>query len=332
MSLSAKQVAGRSACLVTASEIPALMGEDSRTSYFELWNLKAGLLEREHSESEAMAWGNALEAPIARQVAKNQGWKIRKVERHLTLDWTGIVNNRDEVALLDEAKALRHGFIDGQPGAGGAAFPLGASLDYEIARGFWAPLEIKAVGRFASRGWENGQPPLPVLLQVQGQLACASAPLGVAAGLRSVTGPEDAAEIPRHEETIKLIFRAVLELEVTLARGEAPPPDLDRTGDVEAVFALHKAVTSGKVLDLRQDARVEKLLGDYRLNAKVKGNAEKEANRLWAELLLHLGPDADFDELIGNESKASRWTVPAKEQAAYIKKAYASYGVYRRKT
>lgn len=344
MPLSERQVAGRAECLVTASEVPDLMGE-GRRSYFELWHEKAGLLARDGAETDAMAWGNALEGPIARQVAKSRSWKIRKVERHLSLRWHEV---------LAELGA-RFNQEDADLGAGSAPRQaLGASLDYEIAGGSlregllprayhadgfydlaqrvgWAPLEIKAVGRYAGRAWENGQPPLPVLLQVQAQLACAGAPLAVVAGLRSVTGPEDVAEVPRHEGTIELIFRAVLDLELTLARGEAPAPDLDRSGDIEAVIALHKAVTPGKVLDLRQDPKVEQILGDYRSIAEVKGCAEKEAKRLWAELLHHLGPDADFTNIIANESKVTRWEVPETEVAAHTKKSYASYGVYRRK-
>lgn len=353
MPLSDQQIAGRAECLVTTSEVPDLMGE-GRRSYFELWHEKAGLLTRDVAETGPMFWGNKLERDIAEGVAELHGWKIQKVHRHLSLTWLNIAADMKELQALDEVSPLRPDSARVTTAPARAAYPLGASLDYEIAGssirkgllprayhadGFydlaqrigWAPLEIKAVGRYASRSWENGQPPLPVLLQVQAQLACAGAPLAVVAGLRSVTGPEDVAEVPRHEGTIKLIFRAVLELELSLARGEAPAPDLDRSGDIEAVIALHKAVTPGKVLDLRQDPKVEQILGDYRSIAEVKGCAEKEAKRLWAELLHHLGPDADFDELIANESKASRWTVAEKEVAAHIKKSYASYGVYRRK-
>jgi predicted phage-related endonuclease len=337
MPLSEKQIAGRAGVLVTASEVPDLMGE-GRRSYFELWHQKAGLLDRVVEETEAMAWGNALEAPIARQVAKNRGWKIRKVERHLALGWHELWESKEDAGKLDEAYALRESTSLGKALPARAQYPLGASLDYEILGPTyragvtgWLPWEIKAVGRYASRAWENGQPHLAILLQVQPQLAVARAPLGVVAGLRSVTGPEDVAEIPRHEPTIKLIFRAVLELELSLARGEAPPPDLDRKGDVEAVIALHKAVTDGKVLDLRQDQKVEQILADYRDIATVKGCAEKESKRLWAELLHHLGSDADFRELIANESKAVRWTVAETEVAAHTKKAFTSYGVYRRK-
>jgi predicted phage-related endonuclease len=312
------------------------MGE-GRRSYFELWHEKAGLLERSVEETEAMAWGNRLEEPIAREIAKVRGWRIRKVQRHLTVAWSDILPEPGAVRRHPDSTHLRaDGDLDLRREA--ADYPLGASLDFEVAgssirdgRAGWVPLEIKAVGRYAARAWENGQPPLAVLLQVQGQLPCARAPLGVVGGLRSVTGPADVAEIPYHEPTVKLIFRAILDLELSLAHGEAPAPDLERVRDVEVVIALHKAVTPGKVLDLRGDPKVERLLGDYRSIAEVKGCAEKEAKRLWAELLHHLGPEADFDEIIANESRARRWTVPETE-VAYLKKAYTSYGVYRRKT
>lgn len=325
MPLSEKQITGRAECLATASEVPDLMGE-GRRSYFELWHEKKGLLTRDQAETGPMFWGNKLERDIATGVAELHGWNIRKVVRHLNLGWMPVL------AAIDR----RFSAEDAALGAG-ARRPLGASLDYEILGSTLRagltgrlPLEVKAVGRYASHSWENGQPPLPVLLQVQAQLACAGASLGVVAGLRSVTGPEDVAEIPRHEPTIKLIFQAVLELELSLVRGEAPAPDLERTSDVEAVIALHKAVTPGKVLDLRQDAKVEQILGDYRSIREVEGCATKEKERLWAELLVRLGPDADFVELIGNESKVKRWVIPA-AHVEYDKKEGAGFGVYRRK-
>lgn len=318
MPLSDQQIEGRAACLVTASEVADLMGV-GRRSPFVLYHEKAGNLEPDPAESEATAWGNVLEAPIARTVAQQRGWKIRKVERHLTVGWNDL-GLLEAVSEAELSRALRG---DRAPN------PLGASLDYEVALGSWAPMEVKAVGRYASRAWEGGQPPLPVLLQVQAQLACARAPLGIVAGLRSVTGPADVAEVPRHEPTIRLIFRAVLDLEISLARGEAPAPDYSRQGDVEAVLALHKAVTPGKVIDRRGDPAVERILADYKSASAEKGKLEKETKGLWAELLTTLGPDADFEELIVNEHYAKTWPLPEMD---IHRKAGRGHNVWERKS
>jgi len=315
MPLSPAQEAGRAKCLVTASEVPDLFGVGRLTPY-QFWNIKAGKLPRpDLSGEEHIEWGNLLEAPIARGIAWREGWKIRKVHRHLVAPpelW------EPEGAITDpEAPPL-----------------LGASLDYEASRGRghapgWHPLEIKAVGRYAGWQWQDG-PPLPVLLQVQAQLACAGAEVGLVGGLRSVTGPADVAVVPRHPETIRQILLRILAFEVELREGRCPAPDFDNTKDVEAVVALHKAVLPGKVIDRRGDETLEALCAWYKVASAEAGAQKKQADSLWAQILEHLGLDADAAQVELRDHYIKTWPV-AEREVAYTAKAHRGHGVYPRK-
>lgn len=321
MPLSPEQQTGRAGCLITASEVPALFGLDPRVSPFELYHRKKGNLEAEDiSDKEFIRWGNRLEEPIAREIAAEKGWKIRKVKRHLALskEWVG----------------------GGAPIRFQSEHPLGASLDFEIFKqGSWtkgelrayAPFEIKAVGRFQALKWHDG-PPLPVLLQLQAQIACAGASWGAVGGLRSVTGPADVAEVPRHEGTIRKVLLRILEFEVELAEGRPPAPDFSLTGDVEAMIALHRSLDEAQELDLRGRPDLEFKAIRLKELAEVGTIYEKEKKALWAELLpdITVAPGTIAGRVEFNECYLKTWPT-AGGVVTYEKKPGVGHGIYRRK-
>lgn len=321
MPLSEKQIAGRATCLVTASEVPALFGLDPRVTPFMLHHIKKGTLERaDIGEEEFIRWGNRLEEPIAREIAEERGWKIRKVKRHISLsrEWVG----------------------GGEPIIFQSEHPLGASLDFEIFRQGEmvaselrgrAPFEIKAVGRFASWRWNDG-PPLPVLLQLQAQLACAGASWGAVGGLRSVTGPADVAEVPRHEGTIRKILLRILEFEVELAENRPPAPDFTITADVEAMMALHRSLDEAQELDLRSRPDLEEKVARLKALGEVDTANKKEKDSLLASLLpdISVAPGILAGRVEFNDFWMKTWPL-AGGTVTYDKKAGVGHGIYRRK-
>lgn len=333
MPLSLEQQNGRSNCLITASEVPALFGLDPRVSPFELYHRKKGNLEAEDiSDKEFIRWGNRLEEPIAREIASERGWKIRKVKRHLRYNLTCDVSDEHHarrLSVLGAGKEPR--LVDGL---------LGASLDFEIVKTDptsgvqhgMAPFEIKAVGRFQALKWNNG-PPLPVLLQLQAQIACAGASWGAVGGLRSVTGPADVAEIPRHEGTIRKILVRILEFEVELAEGRPPAPDFSLTGDVEAMIALHRSLDEAQELDLRGRPDLEVKVDRLKYLGEEGTKREKEAKAIWAELLpdITVAPGTLAGRVEFNELWMKTWPL-AGGFVSYEKKPSVGHGIYRRKS
>lgn len=327
MPLSPEQEAGRATCLVTASEVPALFGLDHRVTPFALYHIKKGTLQREDiGDEEFIRWGNRLEEPIAREIAEVKGWKIRKVMRHMVLPAELVL----EMAKTSP-RELKNPLWRPEM--------LGASLDFELQGhpstrqpGRYAPFEIKAVGRFAGWRWNDG-PPLPVLLQLQAQLACAGASWGAVGGLRSVTGPAVVAEVPRHERTIRKILQRILEFEVELAENRPPAPDFTITADVEAMIALHRSLDVDKELDLRGRADLEAKVARLKELGEVDTANKKEKEALWASLLpdISVAPRTLAGRVEFNEFWMKTWPL-AGGTVKYKKKPSVGHGIYRRKT
>jgi len=343
MPLSPAQEAGRAKCLVTASEMAALFGLDPKVTPYMFHQFKLGKLSRKAIEDEEhVQLGNILEKPIAEHLARREGWQIRKVKRHIV----GVGLALKDIPL--EEDELRAWLAPVR--VPGFWYRLGVSLDFEVTGGVGAfgllaaaapqrhkpPLEIKAVGRFAGLTdpqyrWENGEPPLPVLLQNQAQIAGTGAEMGAVGGLRYVTGPADVAVVPRHPETVRAILLRIMAFEVELAEGRCPAPDLTNTHDVEAVVALHKTVLPGKVVDRRGDEKLEALADAYRYHSAASGKEEKLAKSLWAEILVHLGEDADATQIDLRDRYIKTWKISEKLIPETLRGAYRGHGIWNRK-
>lgn len=329
MPLSPDQVAGRATCLVNASEVPALFGLDEQFTPFMLHHVKKGDLDRKDiGDLDFIKWGNRQEPVIAKGLAKDLGWKIKKVTEHVT------VPGGDFIALSQEIPSI---FADRRmKSLRPVAELLGASLDYRVLRskrqGGPGPLEIKAVGRFAKWPWRNGEPPLPVLLQHQSQIACDQASWGAVAGLRFVTGPADFAEVPRHEGTIRKILLRILEFEVELAEDRPPAPDFTLTADVEAMIALYHSLDVEKELDLRGRTDLEAKVARLKELGEADTANKKEKEALWASLLsdISVAPGTLAGRVEFNEFWMKTWPV-AGGLVSYEKKASVGHGIYRRK-
>ena len=130
---------------VGGSEVAALFNEHKQLTHWELHHIKGGdLPPHDLSDNERVFWGNVMEPAIARGIAEQHGWNIRKVRRYFS---------------SDEVRGY------------------GCTPDFEIVAHEDGPgvLEIKAVDWLVYKQWE-GEPPLSFLLQLQSQLDLAVRP------------------------------------------------------------------------------------------------------------------------------------------------------------
>lgn len=67
---------------ITSTEIASLFGVEmpSMPTAYELWHTKNGKYESEIVENERMIWGRRLEEPVARGIAEDNGFKIKKLD------------------------------------------------------------------------------------------------------------------------------------------------------------------------------------------------------------------------------------------------------------
>jgi putative phage-type endonuclease len=287
MPLSDQQAEARKGAL-GASEVPALFNEHPHLTRWELWQRKAGALPEPDAESLPALWGNELEPAIARGIAKQEGWRIRKVHR-----------------------AVAHPTI--------ARF--GASLDYEILATPTAVLEIKNVDRFVFSRWPDGKPPLAFELQVQAQLACARRGRGVLGVLVGGNTPL-VLTYERHPGAIARIEREVVAFWQSIDAGQAPEPDFEL--DYEAVAVLYGQATPGSIKDFRGDHQLAALCADYRDAAAARKDGEQRAREAKAKILMHI---RDTETAITDGFKVSASVVPAGFVEGYQRKEYRAFAV-----
>jgi len=154
---------------IGASEVAALF--DAQPAYgltrYALWHVKAGLVPPPEVDGPRLKWGLRLEQVIAEAAAEQEGWTIQK----------------GRYALCDDAR-------------------LAASLDFEILGDTPGVLETKNADWLAhKRAWQNDEPPMHILLQLQAQLACTGYSWGAVACL---IGGND-LRVYRYEARPKLI-------------------------------------------------------------------------------------------------------------------------------
>lgn len=230
--------------LLTASDIPALMGTSKWKSPLRLYSEKKGLLAEQES-TEAMDWGREMEEPVAR-------WFERRTGRSVT---------RAQVLLA----STKHPW-------------LGCTLDYwqQLSVSERAPLEIK---NSRSTEWEDGHVPPSVYDQVQAQmLVTGAARASVAVCLFGA--PPVYQDFDRDPGRITVILDACQEFLRRLERDDPPPSP---GGDKELLNEMYPTATPGLVVSLSDDAsewhaeleatkREEKRCGERRaeLENKIK--------------------------------------------------------------
>jgi putative phage-type endonuclease len=254
---------------VGASEVGALFGEHAHTTLFELWHQKAKTLPApDLSDNERVQFGLIMEPAIAEAARRKTGWTIRKVHRYYT--------------MRPECRA-------------------GASLDYEILGHPKGPglLEIKTADWLVAKRWGDGVP-IHYELQVQHGLMCCGRQWGVIALL---VGGNDLRIFPyeARPKTAELIQRRIDLFWASIEANEPPAPDFGR--DHDAIAALHRDASPGKVVDLSDSNRLPELLAEYEHATAERRQYERAAKVLRAEILMTLG-DAEL-------AICGEWTIKA---------------------
>ena len=244
--------------VVGGSEIAALYGvqQPYQMGLYALWYVKAGLIEPPPVEGERIDWGNDLESAIATVAARREGWTI------------------SPGGQVQDAHC---------PG-------LGCTLDFVIENtgpeGNGA-LEIKNVdGMVFKNKWENGEPPLHILLQLQHQLAATGYSWGVVCSL--VNGNK--LELYRYDARPKLI--ADIRTRVTAfwkSIRENKPPAID--GSDSAFYALRELTPElvDDAICLDGDNRFSEACAELAEVQERKKVAETREKELKAEIELKLG-------------------------------------------
>lgn len=227
------------------------------TTGYRLLQIKAGRLDPDDlDEVERVQAGNYMEPAIAAWAQDKFELPIRQVRRYLE----------------------------------GPVLGMGASLDYEMAKGERAPVEIKNVDGLIFRDlWEaDGEeiiaPPIDITLQVQHQIACANTSHGwivaCVGGNRLVRG-----RIERHQPTIDKITEAVGVFWQGVAAGDDPIA----LADYDTVSDLYLAAEKGSEIDLSHDNELPSLAARLKLIQSRRKRCEKIEDRYKAMVGARLG-------------------------------------------
>jgi len=254
---------------VTASTVGALFGVHPWQTIASLHAEKCGLeLPSPDPESSVIRRGNALEAVVAQEVAKQRPeWRIRKNDFYL----------RDAHARIG---ATADFWIDGDP------------------RGLGV-LQTKTIGSYAFKKYwagdygEDPTAPLWVILQNATEVMLADAAFGAIGVLviGDYTFETHIIEVPRLKSVEHKIRVAVHSFWQALDAGQVPIIDPDRDGDL--VKLMYPREVEGRVIDLRGDNRMCELCEIRARNAALIGTAEKAKKAAETEMRTKLG-DAEI--------------------------------------
>ena len=228
---------------VGASDVSALFGLNSYKSKFQMWHEKKGNVEEEYTENINTLAGKLMEDSIAKLVSYKTGWEVRPFEGYV---------------LHEKVRGM------------------GCTPDYLIKcpeRG-WGALEIKQVGNGAYlQKWNNGEPQIDYLLQVQHQLAC----LGMSWGMVGawVSGQElKLPEYERRQTTIDTLESYVKNFWDSIDNNEEPEADnSDNTWMVESKIYHHN---SDDIKNMNDDKEMANLIRQFIEGSSNKKEAEKQ--------------------------------------------------------
>ncbi len=189
--------------LVTASDVAAILGVDSRRDAMAVYADKLGA--GEVTEIEVMTRGREFEEPIARAYARQTGREVRalsefEIQTHPDVPWLG--------ATLDRVVAM--------PGE----WPL--TDGGVLIREKLAPLQLKLAGGSAAEWAEEA--PVHYAIQVQIEMACFGSRWGALAGLVATHMPLVTYDFQREDEFLSEAMPALERFRWHVKTRTPPPP------------------------------------------------------------------------------------------------------------
>jgi putative phage-type endonuclease len=204
--------------LITASDVAAILGEDTHRGALAAYAEKVGGLEVE--DSLPMRRGRRWEGVIAEEYAEQTGREVRDlgpfvIQQHPTIPW------------------------------------LGATLDRVTLRGdYFGPLQIKMV-LGSAQDWRDGAP-AAYQIQCQIEAACFGSSWCSLAGLIG-PGPLAVYDFERDDEFLRLALPKLEEFRERVLRRDPPPADA--TPGTSAAARRLWAVGDGKTVALDEHAQ-----------------------------------------------------------------------------
>jgi len=284
---------------ITSTEISALFGISPYTTEFELWHTKKNAEIVEFEESERMKWGTLLQDTIAKGIAEQEGWSIRRMDEYIR----------------------------------GTDTRIGSSFDFEITDNaeYTGLLEIKNVDSFIFKNnWvenEEGEieAPLHIEIQVQHQLAVSGMPyvyIGVLVGGNTLhLLPRE-----RNENVIDSIISKVNKFWESIENNTPPEPNFEKDSDF--IAKLYGYADDEKIIDVKNDDGILSTALRYKNASEEIKKWEGVKKACKAELLINIG---DAKKAIGDEFSISAGVVKDSRIEAYTRKGYRSLRINWRK-
>jgi len=290
---------------ITSTEISALFGFSPYMTEFELWHQKKSGTVVEIKGNERMKWGTALQDAIAAEVAKEQGWTIRRMDEYM--------RNTDlrAGASFDFSIESKEICVCGKPIAYHNRPEADQWVECQIPRNSmnqtkdYGLLEIKNVDSLAFRdGWTedeagNIEAPLHIEIQVQHQLMVSGRSF---AYIGALVGGNRLVLIKRerNEAVITSIKIKIKEFWASIEASTPPKPNFSK--DAAFIASMYRYAEPNKVFDARGNesfiewAREHKRLGDIAKDCETKRDALK------AQMLIMIG---DAEKVLGDEFSIS---------------------------
>ena len=253
---------------LNSTEVSALFGINPYCTLFELWHRKKENLTVEFEGNERTTWGNRLEESIAKGIAEDNQWKIRKMS---------------EYKYDTDLK-------------------VGSSFDYAV--GEKDHLEIKNVDALVFRdGWlvEDGELEAPPHIEMQVQVEMAIGEfshnyIGCLVGGNSIKLMKREPD----EKVIMAIYKKAAQFWNSIAENKEPAPDFSR--DADTIKRLYAQAKPGKVFDARGNADVQGFADRYKDLSARKKEIENQIDEVKSHLLVTAG---DAEKLIGENFSLS---------------------------
>lgn len=293
---------------ITSTDVAALFGLSPYMTKFELWHRKKRGDIIEIAENKRMKWGTAMQDAIAAQIAKDQGWNIRRMDEYI----------RDEELRAGSSFDFS---IEKCNGAVIGEVTLPERIAIENGPGI---LEIKNVDFVIFRdNWlvdDNGfiQAPPHIELQVQHQLMVSWREYAYIGAL--VAGNDDKLiHRKRDEVVIAAIRQAVKDFWASIEANEPPPPDF--VSDAAFISKLYGYAEPNKVLDVSGDEKFLTMMEQYRDIGNEIKEKQEQRDAIKAELLTVVG---DAEKVTGDNFTISAGVV-SEAQISYTRSAYRMF-------
>lgn len=259
---------------INSTDSPALLGISPYKTAYELWHVKAGLLEDTFEDNARIAWGRRLEPVIAAGICQDHALELVRPLKVYMLD--------------DEVEGM------------------GSSFDFEVrdpSNPDAGPglLEVKNVDSLVFRNnWQtiDGEPEAPphIECQLQHQLAVSGYRWAV---IGALVGGNTSHLIRRErdEQFISFLRGQVRDFLASIDAKTPPAPDYRR--DLDALKDLYRQADPAATLPPENEARLGEVLARYDAARAAAKAAEEEQKAAQAELLHLLGPveRAQFGDL-----------------------------------